>query len=140
MPLSIRGDYGHIERGPHLENIFTIRRDNKKYLTGESGRISSRTVYYLVTAAMLGFILLVVLSEKVPFTRTNRPLPSWIIPMLAAATIALSIAAAYSFTEARRFTRNGKLLIGNITAVSTRLVWNYKSNFPRQKQQIIIGY
>src|SRR5690606_29285992 len=110
------------QRGLHLANVFTIKRGNQKYLTGESSTIASDFWGYLFTVVIVGIFLAVffVISAN-PGSSSKPPPPVLILGFLAFDAVMFGLMIR-SVMQANYFAKNGTLLLGTVGSADGRWV------------------
>lgn len=128
-PVELTGGTGRpVQRGPHLANVFTLRRGDEKYLTGERDTLRSGNAVILlvivILAAALGFTLFMfnttgIMDMEMPFFDTGglMSLPVLIIGgVFGLIFLILFLVMVFGARRRRFYLNNGQLLLGQVVA------------------------
>jgi hypothetical protein len=129
-----------VQRGPHLANVFTIKRGNTKYLTGESSTIASDFWGYLFGMFMVGIFLVVFLFiAATPGSSSKPPPPVLIIAFFAFDAVLFGLMVR-SVMQANYFSKNGTLLMGTVSSADGRWVTTGSGKSRSRKYKVTLNY
>lgn len=129
-----------VQRGPHLANVFTIKRGNKKYLTGESETIVSDFWGYLFGIFMVGIFLVVFLFISANPGSSSKPPPPVLILAFFAFDAVLFGLMIRSVMQANYFSKNGTLLMGTVGSATGRWVTTGSGKSRSRKYKVTLNY
>ena len=128
------------QRGPHLANVFTIKRGNKKYLTGESESIASDFWGYLFGIIIVGVFLAVFFFIADSPGRSSKPPPPVLILAFFAFDAVLVGLMIRSVMQANYFAKNGTLLMGTVGSADGRWVTTGSGKNRSRKYRVTLNY
>jgi hypothetical protein len=128
------------QRGPHLANVFTIKRGNTKYLTGESSTIASDFWGYLFGIGMVGIFLVVFLFISANPGSSSKPPPPVLILAFFAFDAVLFGLMVRSVMQANYFAKNGTLLLGTVGSADGRWVTTGSGKNRSRKYKVTLNY
>ncbi|MBK9124661.1 MAG: hypothetical protein IPM16_16295 [Chloroflexi bacterium] len=128
-PVELTGGTGRpVQRGPQLANVFTLRRGDEKYLTGERNTLRSGNgvilLVVVILVAALGFTLFMFNATgftdmQMPFFDTSglTNLPVLIIGgVFGLIFLILFLVMVFGARRRRFYLNNGQLLLGQVVA------------------------
>ncbi|KXK53697.1 MAG: hypothetical protein UZ13_00621 [Chloroflexi bacterium OLB13] len=138
-PVELTGGDGRpVQRGPQLANVFTLRRGDGKYLTGERNTLRSGNgvilLVIVILAASLGFTLFMFNATgftdmEVPFVDTGglMNVPVLIIGgVFGSIFLILILVMVFGARRRRFYLKNGQLLLGQVVSAWGR--WHTSTN------------
>lgn len=128
-------------RGPHLESVFTLHRGNSAYLTGNTDRVASDFGSMMLVAAFM-IVMQIVFYGTASASVTSRTTGAetgglLIITGIGAIFVAIGIRSLF---VAKRFHKQGILLIGQILSASGRWVITGSGKSRSRKYRVTIRY
>lgn len=128
------------QRGPHLANVFTIKRGNKKYLTGEAETIASDLWGYLFTIFIVGLFLVFFFFISANPGRSSKPPPPVLILAFVAFDLVMIGLMIRSVMQANYFAKNGTLLLGTVGSADGRWVTTGSGKNRSRKYKVTLNY
>lgn len=131
MITAIDGGTGRpAQRGPQMQNVFTLYRGNQKYLTGERNHLMHSPFAYLLVTGILALvfgILLVSFRSFSPLTENMAGFSLDTILLMIGGIFGLILVIMfavwfYNILRNRRFERDAQLYLGRILAADGRWV------------------
>jgi hypothetical protein len=129
-----------VQRGPQLANVFTIKRGNQKYLTGETDSIVSDFWGYLFGIFMVGIFLVVFLFISANPGSSSKPPPPVLILAFFAFDAVLVGLMIRSVMQANYFAKNGTLLMGTVGSADGRWVTTGSGKNRSRKYRVTLNY
>jgi hypothetical protein len=129
-----------VQRGPHLANVFTIKRGNTKYLTGQSETIVSDFWGYVFGIFMVGIFLVVFLFISANPGSSSKPPPPVLILAFFAFDAVLVGLMIRSVMQANYFSKNGTLLMGTVGSADGRWVTTGSGKNRSRKYRVTLNY
>lgn len=129
-----------VQRGPQLASVFTIKRGNKKYLTGQSEKIASDFRGFLVGIfAIVGFATFFAMVTINP-GRSSKPPPPFVFIIFVIIALVLIILMIRSVLQAQYFVQNGTLLMGTVGSASGRWVVSGSGKSRTRNYKVTLKY
>lgn len=129
-----------VQRGPQLADVFTIKRGNKKYLTGEAESIASDFWGYLFGIFITGIFLVIFFFISANPGSSSKPPPPIVFIAFAGFDLVLVGLMIRSVMQANYFSRNGTLLVGSLTSASGRWVTTGSGKSRSRKYKVTVAY
>jgi hypothetical protein len=129
-----------VQRGPHLANVFTIKRGNRKYLTGESSTIASNFWGYLFGIFMASIFLIAFLFISANPGSSSKPPPPVLILAAFAFDAVLFGLMIRSVMQANYFSKNGTLLMGTVGSANGRWVTTGSGKNRSRNYKVTLNY
>jgi hypothetical protein len=140
-PVVDAGTGRPVQRGQHLADVFTIRRGNRKYLTGESATPASDMWGYLTGLLITGAFLIFMLTSSFggKTSSGNQP-PALLYVFMIGFDVVMVVLMVRAVKQARYFAQHGQLLLGRVVSASGRWVTTGSGKSRSRKYKVTLQY
>lgn len=131
LTTAIDGGTGRpVQRGPQLQNVFTLYRPNQKYLTGERSHLAHNPFVYLLLTGIFVFVFGILFVSFRGFgsmventTGFSLDVILWFIGGIFALILLIAYGVwFYNIRRNRRYERDAQLYLGKILTANGRWV------------------